>query len=385
MVVSASARAHDHRDDRRTLLVTSGLTASVYALGAAAQTRYVYTQLLPELGAVPITARLAANGAAVVGMLVLLVAFRVAGRPLGLGLVVRVLVLCLAAAFLRTIGQVLFGVYDAEVRSTLAAELVTGGIIVLVSCVFGIAAEHGQRRLRDQVRRASSRESEVQAALAALAGEEVRVRRAVAEGLHGSLQQRLVLVTARLDRILQHVREGTTGPEDRESLVAVRAEIESVREGDVREMSRLLYPDQLEIGLVPAVRALLRNLPRSIATNLGVSDAVRAIDDPTAPVLTEAERLLVVRIVEEAVTNALRHGGASSIAVSLDIEDRDLVVVVEDDGSGFDGSAAESQPSGTARLRGRLELVGGSLALASRLGAGTRVMAQLPVSHLHHT
>ena len=70
--------------------------------------------------------------------------------------------------------------------------------------------------------------------------------------------------------------------DDVESLAWVRTELDEAREIDVREMSRLLYPDRLELGLVPALRALLGRIPASIATRLTVSDAVRSLDDPTA-------------------------------------------------------------------------------------------------------
>ena len=105
------------------------------------------------------------------------------------------------------------------------------------------------------------------------------MRRAVAEGLHGTLQSKLVLVDARLGEVLD--RADRLDAADAESLAWVRAELDEAREIDVREMSRLLYPDRLELGLVPALRALLGRLPASIATRLTVSDAVRAVDDPT--------------------------------------------------------------------------------------------------------
>lgn len=138
-----------------------------------------------------------------------------------------------------------------------------------------------------------------------------------------------------------------------------------------------MYPDQLEIGLVPALRAVIRRLPTTIAARLTVSDGMRALDDPAHPALTRTERLLAVRVVEEAVTNALRHGHASSIEIELRTEGAALVLVVSDDGAGFD--PAQAIGSGLARLENRLALVGGGLAVSSALGAGTEVRGRLPV------
>ena len=100
------------------------------------------------------------------------------------------------------------------------------------------------------------------------------MRRAVAEGLHGTLQSKLILVDARLAEVL--ARADGLDAADAESLGWVREELADAREIDVRQMSRLLYPDRLELGLVPALRALLGRLPASIATRLTVSDAVRS-------------------------------------------------------------------------------------------------------------
>ena len=119
-------------------------------------------------------------------------------------------------------------------------------------------------------------------------------------------------------------------------------------------MSRLLYPDQLELGLVPALRACCAGCPPSIATRLTVSDAVRSVDDPTGSRLTVSERLLAVRVVEEAVSNALKHGPATSIAVDLDVAQDVLHVSVRERRGavrpGGRGPAVGHRPAGHAAL-----------------------------------
>ena len=180
----------------------------------------------------------------------------------------------------------------------------------------------------------------VEVALKALEQEEIRVRRTVAEGLHGTLQSKLVLVDARLADVLARAEARGVDSDDVGLAAWVRAELDAVRETDVREMSRLLYPERLELGLVPALRALLGRIPASIATRLVVSDAVRPLDDPTGLAADVSERLLVVRVVEEALTNALKHGPASSLVVVLDVADGVLHVSVENDGELYDPAAA---------------------------------------------
>ncbi len=168
--------------------------------------------------------------------------------------------------------------------------------------------------------------------------------------------------------------------EDVALLRDVREQIETVREADVRTTSRMLYPEQLEVGMVPAIRALLGRIPRTVNTRLGVSDEVRAVDDPADPRLTRSERLLAVRVVEEAISNALRHGRAEVVDVRVSLVGDALEVRVSDDGSGFGDDAGA--PSGTARLADRLRLAGGDLRVTSVPGDGTQVVAHLPVESL---
>jgi signal transduction histidine kinase len=259
-------------------------------------------------------------------------------------------------------------------------ELVSGALVAWIAGAMGVAAMLSQRRLRAQVQAAAQGRLQIELALQALQYEEVRVRREVAEGLHGSMQQRLVLIVARLDRLLDRLASGTAADEDLALLREVREQIELVRETDVRATSRMLYPDQLEVGMVPAIRALLGRIPTTVNTRLGVSDEVRALDDPADPQLTRAERLLAVRVVEEAVTNALRHGEAGVVDVRVSVAGRGLEVQVADDGVGFGADAGAS--SGTARLEDRLRLVGGDLRVTSVPGDGTQVVAHLPVESL---
>ncbi|QZN86100.1 sensor histidine kinase [Cellulomonas sp. C5510] len=365
------------RADRRTLLLAAGTVMAVFAVGAAAQTAWVYGN---QDGSVPVLLRIAANLTAVVGMLVLLVAVGVARprRPTAL-VVLGVLAAGIAAAVTRFGVQVALDIYPHPARSVVLAEVVSGAVVAWIAGFMGLAAMLSQRRLRTQVAAAAESRLQIELALQALQYEEVRVRREVAEGLHGSMQQRLVLVVARLDRLRDQL-SGRTEPEDLELLGEVREQLELVRETDVRSTSRMLYPDQLEVGMVPAIRALLGRIPATVNTRLGVADEVRALDDPADPRLTRSERLLAVRVVEEGVTNSLRHGHAAVVDVRVAVVGDALEVRVADDGVGFVPGTVPA--SGTARLGDRLRLAGGDLRVTSVPGNGTQVVARLPVESL---
>jgi signal transduction histidine kinase len=81
-------------------------------------------------------------------------------------------------------------------------------------------------------------------------------------------------------------------------------------------------------------------------------------------------------VVAEAVTNAQKHASASRIAVRATVVGDVLRVAVADDGV---GGAAASAGSGLEGLRDRVEAIGGSLAVTSVAGRGTRIAAVIPV------
>ncbi|MGV8967111.1 MAG: sensor histidine kinase [Cellulomonas sp.] len=373
---AAGQKNGDARADHRALLAASGLICVLFALGAAADSAWLYGQVSHDPGR-QFGSRLLANIVMVAVDLVVVVALRPELRrgPWARGLTVTAAAVVAAGA--RVAVQSAFGVYAVATPGTRLAEFLSGFLIALAANLLGLGFLVSRQRVRHQAHEAALGTLQFKLAVKALQGEEIRVRREVAEGLHGSLQQRLVLVTARIAALADRLDVGPATAADVVGLREIAATLDLVREGDVREMSRMLYPDGLEIGMIPAVRSLLVRLPASIATNLVVSDAVRHLDDPASPMLAQGERLLAVRVVEEAVTNALRHGEATRIEVRLAARDGSLVIEVHDNGRGFDVGAVTR--SGTARLSDRLSLAGGRLALRSSVGHGAVIDASFPV------
>jgi signal transduction histidine kinase len=84
----------------------------------------------------------------------------------------------------------------------------------------------------------------------------------------------------------------------------------------------------------------------------------------------------IVQLVRESLSNVVRHSGAATCRVSLLRRDGSAILVVEDDGSGFDGTSAH-EGQGLGNLRDRAGKLGGSLSIASGDG-GTRVEVRLP-------
>jgi signal transduction histidine kinase len=89
-------------------------------------------------------------------------------------------------------------------------------------------------------------------------------------------------------------------------------------------------------------------------------------------------------VVQEALTNVLKHASARRVSVVLQLSPGQVSAVVEDDGRGFDADSAPAAGTGERRLgllgmRERVALVGGTLAVESGAGRGTTVIARVPL------
>ena len=96
--------------------------------------------------------------------------------------------------------------------------------------------------------------------------------------------------------------------------------------------------------------------------------------------------LALFRVLQEAVTNAMTHAAARRLSVSLEGTGDEIRLEVSDDGAGFDPDAAmKGHGLGLIGMRERLMAVGGDCAISSRCGAGTRILARVPIRQCDRT
>lgn len=206
---------------------------------------------------------------------------------------------------------------------------------------------------RDSARRAlSEREAE---------------RRRLAAELHDQLGQHLTAIVLQIDRMAE-----TAPPGLHDELVGLRRDVgEGIEE--VRRLARQLRPEALDsLGLVPA----LTNLVERFAGTTDVRIA-RSLTRELPP-LGDEEELVLYRVAQESLTNAMRHAGASTIDVRLECDARRVLLLVRDDGVGIpDGRGRDG---GIRTMRERAVSVGGQLDIESGGGRrGTEVCLQLPL------
>jgi signal transduction histidine kinase len=127
-------------------------------------------------------------------------------------------------------------------------------------------------------------------------------------------------------------------------------------------------------AIVPALELLLDNYTH--ATGLSVAFESRLGEERLLP---EIETTLY-RIVQEGLTNVVKHAGATRVSVLLVRRPRVVSALVEDDGHGFDPELSTDAGMGLAGMRERLALLEGRLTIESGRGAGTSVVAEVPLS-----
>ncbi|MBV8199709.1 MAG: sensor histidine kinase [Acidobacteria bacterium] len=205
-------------------------------------------------------------------------------------------------------------------------------------------------------------------------------RRRLARELHDGLGQELTALKNQLELLARETAGAAAGGAGGlGAKLASAVELAARALHDTRELSRLLRPPILDdLGLVPALSWLSRTLRESAGLEVRVAaDGVDGRLDPDV-------EILVFRVVQEALTNVLKHSEARAAAVLLMRRGGWLEIEVTDAGRGFDPGAALDPAQGAAGsglrgMRDRLELFGGRLRITSAPGAGTRLHAAVPL------
>src|SRR5919106_2276306 len=190
-------------------------------------------------------------------------------------------------------------------------------------------------------------------------------RRHLATELHDEIGQTLTALVLQISRM--KVKGGSPDDLD-EALSTAEGALE-----DVRRIARRLRPEVLdELGLTAALTTLCNRL--SSQTGL----VIHRTPPETPPPLTPDEQLVVYRIVQESLTNVVRHSDASEARVTLRADIDGVEVVVDDDGAGL---PAEGVPleGGIRSMRERALLIGAELTWTTADGGGSMIRLQVPV------
>ena len=209
-----------------------------------------------------------------------------------------------------------------------------------------------QRRLEQEVLRISEHE-----------------RHRIGQDLHDGLGQMLTGITLINKNIAASLKE-----ENHPLAGDVHEITDLVKEADeyARNLSRNLIPVELDSsGLVTALERLTVNAERLFNIECTLHNVVNIhFDDPTS--LTH-----MYRIVQEATSNAVKHGSASKVAISMEYDDTKLVVKIEDNGTGFTKDWDKQKGLGVRIMKFRSRLIGANLEIENNSKGGATIIITL--------
>ncbi|RPI59038.1 MAG: HAMP domain-containing protein [Chloroflexi bacterium] len=226
-------------------------------------------------------------------------------------------------------------------------------------------------RMADQIRAYQQSMHDYLGAVTAAQEEE---RKRLARELHDDTVQNLV---AMMQRVQSARRKIGQDPGTVEGQLAELQDLLETTMDDLRRFSRALRPIYLEeAGLVAALEALARDTSQN-----GVVTTFNVRGDPWR--LAPETELALYRIVQESLNNVTRHSGAARARVNVEFAGPQVVIRVEDDGSGFGvpervSELAEAGHYGLMGMQERAQLVGARLTVQSRVGHGTAIQVTYP-------
>lgn len=221
------------------------------------------------------------------------------------------------------------------------------------------------KRAQDQLRRLSG----------SIMANQEKERSAIARELHDELGQ--VLTALRMDSVWIQTRFKESDTKASERALAMCRLIDKTI-NDVRSMAFRLRPGVLDdLGLVDALEWYTTDFEK----RTGITSVFEHVN---VPMTNDTVATASYRIVQEALTNVLRHSNAARVDVALKAENGLLTLAVVDDGHGFNAyELSESECLGVAGMQERASLAGGILEVQSTPEKGTQVYFKVPVTGHH--
>jgi two-component system sensor histidine kinase DegS len=148
----------------------------------------------------------------------------------------------------------------------------------------------------------------------------------------------------------------------------------------IRDFILTLRPMMLDdLGLMPTLKQYVQDFEEK--THLSATMTVMGRETR----LPDHTEVTIFRVIQELLTNVHTHAHASHVQVTLDFQDRMVVASVEDDGSGFDVNEVQSSTQqrkglGLPTIEERAEMLGGKVEIEGRIGRGTKVRIEIPIT-----
>ncbi|UFT98561.1 sensor histidine kinase [Radiobacillus kanasensis] len=198
-------------------------------------------------------------------------------------------------------------------------------------------------------------------------------RRRLSREMHDGPAQMLANILLRSELIDRTFRERS--PE--EALKEIKDMRQMVRTS-LHEVRRIIYdlrPMALDdLGLIPTMKKYLANMSEYNKVEIQFTTHGKERR------LNSKYEVALFRLVQESVQNAIKHAEASAIQVKVEITESAILVVIKDDGKGFDLSHKKENSFGLVGMKERVEMLDGHLRITSRVEQGTTIFIQVPLN-----
>jgi signal transduction histidine kinase len=248
-------------------------------------------------------------------------------------------------------------------------SLVLGGLVALITAHRVSVLE---RQRESQRRKIEEAEADQRRLARKLVQAQETERKSLSRELHDEVGQTLTALSMELGNV-ELMRTANPEAFGERLEEAKRLNAEAMR--SVKGLAMGLRPSMLDdLGLEPALQWQGREFSR----HTGVPSTVQVEGDFDD--LDDQIRTCIYRVVQEALTNCARHAQASQVDITVTKQSRNVRVVIQDNGAGFDVPAKTRTGMGLIGMRERVESLGGELNLRSSNGKGTTVALSIPVS-----
>jgi signal transduction histidine kinase len=219
-----------------------------------------------------------------------------------------------------------------------------------------------------------AREEELKRSRKRIVNVQESLRKEIAGQLHGTVQNRLIVILHRLAELEQQATEEKFAME----LKDLNIKIKNLIEKDVRLISHRLYPSILRQGLIPALQSLGDQVEAELNIEIDLDKSLMQREIDNRKLISDSLKLAIYRIVEEALVNTVKHANASIVSIKLELSHRGrLKLTIQDNGQGFDKTNTITGV-GIAIMQDYAEMTDGKCTIQSTSGKGTKVTAIFP-------
>jgi len=231
-----------------------------------------------------------------------------------------------------------------------------------IPCLLTVGRNVSERKRMEEVLR--QREHDLRAA--------VEERERISQDLHDGILQSLFAVGLSLETtksMMSPKERKMSGPALQQAIDQLNRLMHEVRNFIAGLGSDLLQGTDLPTALHHMLETLTKNHPTHVRLK---------IEDRAAQALSAEQALHLLLVIQEAVSNCIRHGHAQEATVSLKLLKQGVRLSVRDNGCGFDSATSKGAGHGLSNMGARAQKIGGRFTVLSKVNEGTRIVLDLP-------